>query len=381
MLNYILRRLLLVIPTLIGVTAVVFFVMALSPGGVGGPSLNDSGETNAAQRKALKDYYNKRYGLNQPVIIQYLRWLHLVSPIGVFTAAPDDKPAPQGFVPERGVGFKIGEDADGMPRRLGLKVPNLGHSMLKGRPVVDLYLEAVPITLLLNVITTPLIFALAIGAGIHAANKRGKFFDVASSTLFLFLSSIPTNLVGVICLGFLASVQYLHWFPAAGLHDLNADAMPFLPRWGADGFQRGYLLDLLWHLVMPIFCLTYGGFAFLSKLVRASVLDNLAADFARTARGKGVSEKNILFQHVFRNSILPLITISAGILPGLLVGSVVIETIFSIPGMGKLGIESVMARDRELVLAGALVGGIIGMLCRLVADICYTIADPRVSYE
>ena len=380
MLNYIIRRLLLMIPTLIGVTAVVFFTMALSPGGVAGPQFTETGETNATVRKALREYYNKRYGLDKPVIIQYFNWLNRVSPIGTFTQA-GEKPPASDFIPDRGVGFVVGENADGTVKRFGFKMPDLGRSMLKGRPVTDLYLEAVPITLLLNVLTTPLIYILSIFTGILAAKHRGKFFDVASGITFLFLSSIPENLVGVLLIGFLASVQYLHWFPAGGLHDLTADAMSFLPHWGTAGFERGYLLDMLWHLALPIFCLTYGGFAFLSKLTRASVLDNLYADFARTARAKGVTERVVLYRHVFRNSLISLITVAAGIIPGLIAGSIVIETIFSIPGMGKLGVEAVFARDRELILAGTLIGGVIGLLCRLASDLCYTIADPRVSYE
>jgi peptide/nickel transport system permease protein len=144
---------------------------------------------------------------------------------------------------------------------------------------------------------------------------------------------------------------------------------------------RGFLLDRLWHLVLPVICLSYGGFAFLAKLTRSAVLENLQSDFARTARAKGAPENIVLWRHVFRNSLLPLITVSAALLPGLLAGSVIVESIFSIDGMGKLAVEAVQTRDRELVLSITFVSGLLTLLSYLIADLCYAFADPRVSYE
>ena len=201
------------------------------------------------------------------------------------------------------------------------------------------------------------------------------------SALFLGQWSVPTIWAGVMLIGFLANAQYLKWFPTAGLHDMLAGSMPFLPTWNEEGFNRGWLLDMMWHLVLPVVCLSYGGFAYLSKLMRGSILDNLQADFVRTARAKGVSEQTILFKHVFRNSVLALITVAAGIIPALLGGSVVVETVFSIPGMGRLGVEAVQFRDRELILAITLIGGFIGLSADILRDLWYAVADPRVSYE
>jgi peptide/nickel transport system permease protein len=146
-------------------------------------------------------------------------------------------------------------------------------------------------------------------------------------------------------------------------------------------FVRGFLVDRLWHLVLPVICLSYGGFAFLAKLTRSSVLENLLADYARTARAKGASERDVLWRHVFRNSLLPLITVSATLLPSLLAGSVIVETIFSIDGMGKLAVDAVRTRDRELVLSVTLISGLLTLAGYLLADLCYAIADPRVSYD
>lgn len=456
---YVLRRLLLMVPTLLGITLVVFSVMAASPGGISAQSLVEGQNLEPEAKKALEDYYNRRYGLDQPAPLQYLRWLNNVSPIG----------------------FEL--EADGSYGGFSLtKGSDLGDSFRYGRPVGGLIAERVPITILLNVLSIPIIYVIAIAIGVHAATHRGQSFDVNSSLVMLALWSVPTMLAGVLLIGFLASDQYWHWFPTAGLSDREALDMAFMPHWSdggdllllfvtaagggmlfvlashylqrswrsvfaalvgaglgasmasalpdagpgaalflivllgalgyltggtgfaalrtsllgltgvfigiglaahwADGdFTRGFLLDRLWHLALPIICLSYGGFAFLAKLTRTAVLENLLADYARTARAKGVAEREVLWRHVFRNSLLPLITVSAGLLPGLLAGSVIVETLFSIDGMGKLAVEAVKGRDRELVLSITLIGGVLTLIGYLIADLCYAIADPRISYD
>lgn len=457
---YIVRRLLLMLPTLLGITIVVFTVMAASPGGITAQTLIEGQNLDPEAKKALEQYYNRIYGLDSPAPVQYLRWLNNVSPIG-FT-----------FDKDRHItGFSF------------TKGSNLGTSFRYGRPVRDLIAERLPITLLLNVVSIPIVYIIAIAFGVRAATERGKRFDVASNAIMLGLWSVPTMLAGVLLIGFFASDQYWHWFPTAGLSRREALDMPFLPHWsswtdvamlfgllaagaltftalairarprlrgavlgvlgvaagtamakawpeshsviagvvlagllgltfvsvglteykalrvGAMGllgfflgmqvavhvvhgeFVRGFLLDRLWHMVLPILCLTYGSFAFLTRLTRTAVLENLLADYARTARAKGVQESQVLWRHVFRNSLLPLITVSASLLPGLLAGSVIVESIFSINGMGKLAVEAVGARDRELVLSITLISGILTLVSYLIADICYALADPRVSYE
>lgn len=460
MLTYILRRILLMFPTLLGITMVVFFVMAASPGGITSQSLIEGQNLEPEAKKALADYYNRIYGLDDPAPVQYLRWLNNISPVG-FT-------------------FDKNNDIDGFSLWKGF---NLGKSFRYGRPVLDLIAEHLPITLLLNFISLPIIYLIAIGIGVRAAVKRGEAFDIGSGVTMLGLWSVPTMLAGVLMIGFLASDQYWHWFPTAGLNYREALDMPFLPHWqnfrdlislflfsliglfsfillarwknesyrvalfsivGAtlgffmaeslpgitswptytflmfvligivgsvayseylamrlsflgllgifvgvlvsttlfDGeFTRGFLLDRIWHLFLPVICLSYGSFAFLSKLTRTAILENLLADFARTARAKGVAEKDVLWRHVFRNSLLPLITVSASLLPGLLAGSVIVESIFSIDGMGKLVIEAVKGRDRELVLSITFISGLLTLVGYLIADICYAAADPRVSYD
>ena len=357
MLSYIVRRLLLIVPTLAGITALVFFVVAMSPGGIGAALLSQEMGMRPSEREALRKYYNERYGLDKPLIVQYGRWVNNVSPIG-FRKGPEGKLA----------GF-------------GFKAPDLGESFIRGRPVLGLVIEVLPATLLLQLLALPITYTLATVSGIYAARHRGKFFDVASGTLFLALWSFPVILAGVLMIGYLANVQYVKWFPAAGLSDVLADSMPFLPARSEAGFERGWLLDRAWHLVLPVACISYSHFAFLAKLSRGAVLENLRADYVRTARAKGVREKDLLFRHVFSNSLIPLITVAAQILPAMIAGSVIVETVFSIPGMGKLLVDAVNTRDRELFLSLTLCLGLLGLMSYLLADILYAVVDPRVSYE
>ena len=459
MLTYLIRRLLLMIPTLLGITIIVFSVMAAAPGGISAQGLVQGQDLKPAEKKALLDYYNKRYGLDDPAPIQYLRWLNNVSPIG-FTF--DEKNDIKSF------SFTKGSD--------------LGESFNYGRSVSELIKERLPITLLLNVITIPLIYIIAIIVGIKAASDRGGRFDVSSNVIMLGMWSVPTMLIGVLLIGFFANTQHWLWFPTAGLSDRVAQDMTYLPYgfsmvsiakifvfmlagvfsmvllsqwsqrlprtilaslvgaalgalmayshpefilfnwvflpllgavtlgimgwvdfaalrvgglgligaslglflaflWIPESPERGYLVDRMWHLVLPIITLSYGSFAFLAKLIRTSVLENLEKDYARTARAKGVSEEHVMRRHVFRNSLIPLITASAGILPSLLAGSVIVESIFSIDGMGKLAIEAVNGRDKELMLSITLISGFLTLIGYLVTDFLYTLVDPRVSYE
>ena len=461
MLTYLLRRVLLIVPTLFGITLVVFTVMAASPGGIGAGALTE-GVMQPEARKAIEAYYNKRYGLNDSAPIQYLRWLNNISPIG----------------------FVAGESGTLSLKNFSLtKGSDLGDSFLYGRSVAELIRERLPITLLLNIVSIPIVYLIAIAIGVRAATQHGRSFDVTSGTVLLALWSVPVMLAGVLLIGFFASQQNWHWFPESGLNRREALDMTFMPHWSglsqvmmlavtlitsvtvalvanarlprwwrsvvfggvglmagiamaeangqltslsihfllsiavallfwwiassdflamrvllagaigmafaltlfqyvSDGsFIRGFLFDRLWHLVLPVLCLTFGGFAFLAKLSRSAVLENLAADYARTARAKGAAEEVVLWRHVFRNSLIPLITVAASLLPGLLAGSVIVETLFGIEGMGKLAVEAVKGRDREMVLSLTLISGVLTLIGYLLADFCYALADPRVSYD
>ena len=210
--TYIIRRLLLMFPTLIGITLVVFAVMAAAPGGISAQSLVEGQNLQPQVKKAMEEYYNHRYGLDQPAPVQYLRWLNNVSPIG-FT-----------FDKENNIeGFSLTKGSD------------LGTSFRYGRSVLDLIEERLPLTLLLNVLSIPLIYIIAIAIGVHAATQRGKPFDIGSGISMLALWSVPTMLAGVLLIGFFASDKNWHWFPTAGLSRREALDMQFLPHWSFAG--------------------------------------------------------------------------------------------------------------------------------------------------
>jgi ABC-type dipeptide/oligopeptide/nickel transport system permease component len=259
--------------------------------------------------------------------------------------------------------------------------PDLGQSFARQRPVKALISDALPLTLMLNMIAFPIVYTIAVPMGMLAATRNGTLFDTGSGTVFVALWSITTVWAGVMAIGFLANKEYLGMFPAGGLHDNDATRMTYLPTLIDGVWQRGYLIDLLWHIALPIACMVYGGFAILSKQTRAAMLDNFSADYVRTAKAKGVDSSTIVFAHVFRNSLLPLITMFATIFPAMFGGSVIIERIFNIPGMGSLIIEAIVLKDRELIMANAIIIATVNVLALLLADLLYAAADPRVSYS
>jgi peptide/nickel transport system permease protein len=358
MLNYLLRRILLIPITLIGATALVFLVIALSPGSVVSTLLSNDGSMRPAERKAREEYLKTRFGLGQPPHIQYLRWLNNLSPVG-FTQTPEGKLA-----------------------NFTVKKPDLGHSFARGRPVAELVAEALPVTLSLQIVALPLAYLVAVLTGIFAARFRGGTFDTLSGTLFLGMWSLPVIWVGVMLIGFFANSLYFNWFPANGLNKLEAYDMTFLPGFDEQGgWVRGFFLDRVWHMVLPVICLTYTNFAFLSKLTRGALLETISADFVRTARAKGLSERVVLFRHAFRNSLIPLITVGASLFVALISGSVVVETIFGINGMGKLFVDAAFQKDQELLLTLIGLTTLLSVFGTLLADFANVLADPRVSYE
>ena len=420
MATYLLRRILLFFPTLIGATMLVFFVVASAPGGIAAFALSQTGDMRPEERRFKMEYLKQRYGLDKPLMVQYLRWLNKVSPVGFRTWQIDDPLVRDAAAREAkehdairaqvesDVRAQLAKEGESPPqanlndrvdqalrRRVDIKPdagdmrfnkpaikwPDFGDSFARGRKVGDLIAESMPITLLLQVIALPIEYVIAIVTGIWAAKHRGKFIDMFSGTFTLALWSLPVIWVAVLMIGFLANRNYLGWFPPQGLTDVRADGMPFLPGFVNGVWQRGFLLDFGWHLVLPIICIAYANVAFLHKLTRASLLETIQADFVRTARAKGLSEKVVLYAHAFRNSLIPLITVAASLLPLLITGSIVVETVFGINGMGKLTVEGITQRDRELVLSNTLVFVALGMCGTLLADIGNVIADPRVSYD
>lgn len=329
MATYIIRRLLLMLPTLLGITILVFAVSRLAPGDPVSLMAGPEGQLDAQRAADVRKARMELYGLDKPVYVQYGRWLGRV------------------------VRFDFGD------------------SIKHHRPVVELIKERLPITLTLNVIAFVIIYTVSLPLGVLAAVRHRKFFDRFSSVVLFVLWSLPVMWAGQMLIGYFCGPAFKSWFPPAGLSSNYAEQLPFFP----------WLADRLWHLALPVLCLTYSGFAYLTKQVRAGMLDNLRVDYVRTARAKGLSEAVVIFRHAFRNSVIPVITIMATLLPAMLGGSVIIESIFSIPGMGLLAFEAVTTRDYNVVMAVATMGGVLNLAGLLLGDIAYAIADPRISFE
>jgi len=406
MLIYLIRRLLLFVPTLIGATFIVFMIMALSPIDIVATLLPPGGELLPGEKAAREEYVMERYGLNDPPPVQYLRWLNNVSPVGFRIWKRGDREVEAAkkqqtemrdakVVELRAAGSMKLEEIEKETKKIDIrpnpgqfrfdkpavKWPDLGESFIQSRSVAPIIGAALPVTLTLQLIALPFALTLAMLSGIWSAVHRGRLLDIATGTVLLGIYSVPVILLGTLFIGFLANVQYIRIFPAAGLHSDMAAQMRFFPGTHNGHWESGYLLDWLWHLAGPVLCISYVTLAYYSKLTRTALLETLNADFVRTARAKGLDERVVLFRHAFRNSLIPLITVAASFLPAMVVGSIVVETIFNINGMGRLAIEALKANDRELFLSTSMLILILQLTGFLIADILYAVADPRVSYD
>jgi ABC-type dipeptide/oligopeptide/nickel transport system permease component len=335
---YLLRRLLLMVPTLIGITFIVFTLVALAPGGV--KARLDAGTADADTRAAEEAYLSDRYGLDDHPLLQYAHWLARLSPI-----RPDDQ------------------------NSLTLDWPDLGLSFSRHRPVAHLIAEALPVTLLLNLLAFFLAWVIALPAGCLAALRRATRIDAALRALFIGLWSIPIVAAAVLLQGWIAA--RFGWLPLFGLHNPDARDLPFTE----------YLFDAAKHLILPVLCLSYGSLALISRQARAAILEQLASDHVRAARAKGLTNSILFRRHVLRNSLLPLITLFSSMVPALLSGSIVVERVFNIPGMGLLMLDAIESRDREVLLACTLIASVVTLLSTLAADLLYAAADPRITVQ
>lgn len=248
---------------------------------------------------------------------------------------------------------------------------DFGLSYRNGQPVMDRIKTPIAWTIKINLIVIFMTFLLSIPLGVFSAIKKDSWIDKLTSTFLFLLFSLPTFWVGTMLLVFFTNPEYgMNWFAGAGLGNLPSDA-PFWDRfWETSS-----------HLILPVFCLTYGGLAFVSRQLRGSMLEVLNQDYIRTAKAKGLSVFHIIWKHSFRNALFPLITIFAGVFPAAIAGSIVIETIFNIPGMGREVIEAIFAKDWPVLYTILMLVAILTMLGNLVADILYAVVDPRVKFK
>lgn len=324
MLRYIFKRFLLMIPTLIGITLVTFVIIQLAPGD---PTDVFSGGMMTQYSAEAQQKFLEAYGFDKPVPVQYGVWLSK-------------------FV------------------RM-----DFGNSLMDGRPVVEVIGEKLPVTLYLNLISITIIFLIAVPVGVKSAVQRGKVFDKASAVILFVLYSlfVPVVAIGLISL---FSVK-LGILPLYGITSDYFDSLPFFAK----------VWDLIWHSFLPIIVMSYGGLAFLARMARGSVLETLNMEYVTTARAKGLPEKLVIRRHALRNALIPLVTLFGSILPGLIGGSVIIERIFNIDGMGNLFFLSVASRDLFMIMGLSSISAVMTLVAILLSDILYAAVDPRIQFE
>jgi len=235
-----------------------------------------------------------------------------------------------------------------------------------GRPVIDKIKERIPITLFINVVSMILIVIIAIPIGVISAVHQDTWIDKGTTVLVFFGFAMPGFWLALLMM-LLFGVK-LEWLPISGLKSINYSHLSHL----------GMLWDRTRHLILPIFVSAFGGLAGLSRYMRTNMLEVIRQDYITTARAKGLPERVVIYRHAMRNALLPVITILGFSVPGLIGGSVILQTIFAIPGMGQLFYSGVMARDYPLVMGILVIGAILTLLGNFLADLCYAWADPRI---
>ncbi len=247
---------------------------------------------------------------------------------------------------------------------------DFGISYQDGRPVKNVLWDAVRWTVMLSILSIILTYLIAIPLGIISAARKGSKQDQTISTFLFMLYSLPNFWVATLLILFFGGGDFLGWFPAYGVGELDSSMS-----------VAEVVGTRVYHLILPMICFTYGGLAFLYRQMRGAMITTLSQDYIRTARAKGLEEKEVLWKHGFKNSLLPIITLFASVFPLAISGSIVIEIIFSIPGMGKLAYEALVARNYPIVYTVVMFSAILTLVGYLVADILYAVVDPRISYN
>lgn len=338
MTGYLIKRLLLMVPTFIGITLIGFFIMRLAPGdpaelrAAGGLGAAAGGGISVEKRGSVDEaiaQWRAQYGLDKPLHVQYLVWLKNIATL------------------------------------------SFGESFKDNQSVWSKIAERLPVTVKLNFWSIVVVYLVAIPLGVYSATHPNSWGDQVTTLAAFILFAVPLVWAATMAIVFICGGDFYYLFPPGGLESIDfSDNWPIWRK----------LQDRAWHIFLPVVLLSYDGFAGLSRYMRASMLEVLAQDYVQVARAKGLSEKRVIFKHALRNSLIPQVTILASILPGLIGGSVIIETIFSIPGLGQLGFESVLARDYPTVLALFTVSALLTLIGILISDLLLAAVDPRIVF-
>ena len=349
---YVLKRLLLMIPTLFGILLITFVVIQFVPGGpveqmVAQLQGREAGGGEAGGRAAAQaglGGYRGRQGVDAAKVEEIKKLYGF------------DKPAPQRFAQMLGQFARF----------------DLGRSFFHNKDVWQLIKEKLPVSISLGMWTFLLTYLISVPLGIAKAVRAGTLFDAVTTFIVLLGYAIPAFVLGVVLLVYLAGGSFVQWFPLRSIVSSNWHEL--------DLFHK--ITDYLWHITLPVTAMVIGGFAVITILTKNSVLEEIRKQYVMTARAKGVEERKVLWGHVFRNALIPIMTgFPAAFVAAFFTGSLLIETLFSLDGLGLLSYESVIRRDYPVVFGSLFVYTIIGLFTNLIRDLTYVWVDPRVKYE
>jgi microcin C transport system permease protein len=346
--SYILRRLLLMIPTLFGILLITFVIIQFVPGGpveqmVSQLQGRDAGGGEGPSAGS-EPGYRGRQGVDAKRIEEIKKLYGF------------DKPAHERFVQMIGQFARF----------------DLGKSFFHNKDVWPLIKDKLPVSITLGLWTFFLVYLISVPLGIAKAVRAGTPFDTATTFVILLGYAIPSFVMGVALLVLFAGGSFVQWFPLRGLTSINWDELS----------TAGKIMDYFWHIALPVSAMVLGGFAVITVLTKNSVLEEIRKQYVQTARAKGVAERDVLWKHVFRNAMIPIMTgFPAAFVGAFFSGSLLIETLFSLDGLGLLSYESVIRRDYPVVLGSLFLFTIIGLLTTLLRDLSYLWVDPRVKFD
>ena len=367
MLAYILRRLLLVIPTLFGIMVVNFAIVQIAPGGpverliaeIQGDAVEAAGRISGNVGSEVANSGQQGAGPGAPDATSKYRGAQGLDPNFVEKLEQQfgfDKPAHERFFLMIGNYLQF----------------DFGKSFFREQSVIDLILEKMPVSISLGVWSTLIVYLISIPLGVWKAVRDGSRFDIWSSGVVIVGNAIPGFLFAILLIVVFAGGRYLDWFPLRGLTSENWDDLS-LPM---------QIIDYFWHMALPILAMVIGGFAGLTMLTKNSFLDQINMQYVTTARAKGLSERRVLYGHIFRNGMLIVIAgFPAAFIGMLFTGSLLIEVIFSLDGLGLLGFEAVIDRDYPIMFGTLYMFTLMGLILHIISDVTYTLIDPRIDFE
>ena len=323
------------IPTLFGITLVSFLIINLAPGGpveqrIQQIRFGESGKAgNSGVSQEVIEALRKQYGLDKPLHIRYGIWLKNISKL------------------------------------------DFGDSFTYEEPVIDVIKSKMPVSLTFGLISLVLTYLICIPLGVLKAVRNGTAFDRVSSVLLFILLSIPPVMLAVLLIVFLAGGSYFDWFPIGGMTSDNYSELSVF----------GQFLDRAHHMILPLVCYMVGSFTFLTFLMKNSMHDVVKLDYIRTAEAKGLSKKIVYMKHALRNALIPIVTGLSGILSVFFAGSIIIERVFQLDGMGQLGLTSINARDYNVIMGLIFIQSLLFLAGRLIADLLYVVVDPRIDFS